>query len=382
MKRVNDVSSVLLRVGVRIRVKTSSMGIKLKVVCTLPPPPRPQPSDRGLSWSVHYSCSAATDGRLSRPPRTSRACPSSCDKRTLHLPQETSTAARDENGQGTDEQGDSNGEGGLDWLTSVATGNSTASVTSAQATEPSAAPAVNGSAIEDDDWLAVAKSTSQASRHKSHNSSPATRSSAAAAPAAPGGWMSSGKLGLPTGGGSDEGDAGETGDGSTNTKNRKKQPRKAASSAGGPTGWLGSGALGVPAEDGSDEEDVGDGDGGGGGGNGDGRGVGVTIETQTEDDIQAVTEKGAIEKDKAPKLPPWAKPWVPPPKPEVEPDDTPEVTSAPAEETKKQVTEKLWLIVAVAQLPAAVEPKHPEPTPSAPTMAYLLKHRPPSQGFR
>eukprot|EP00903_Cladosiphon_okamuranus_P006527 g6378.t1 len=247
--------------------------------------------------------------------------------------EKSATTARDERGQGANQQGDTNGEGGLDWLTNIAAGNSTPSATSAQSTMPSATPAVNGSNLEEEDWIAVANSTGQAKR-KAHNS-PETGSSAAAAPV-PGGWMSLGKLGLPTGDGSDEADAGKISGGSRKTK--KKKTRRSSSFAGGPAGWLGSGALGVPVDCLSDEDDVSDGDGGGGGGDGNGssRGVGVTIETQTDDDIQAVTEKGAIDKENAPKLPPWAKPWVPTPKPEVVPETAPEMTSALDEETDNQ----------------------------------------------
>lgn len=186
-----------------------------------------------------------------------------------------------------------------------------------------------------DDWLSIAKSGGQIKRKSPP--SPAARHSVAATQ---GGWMSSGRLGLPAGDSSDEGDVGTTGGGGGSTaaapakpKKHKKQAGRSSPTAGGPAGWLGSGALGVPAEDGSDEDDG----GGGGGGSDDGRGVGVTIETQTEDDIHAVTEKGTVEKEDAPKLPPWAKPWVPPPKPEVAPETAPEVASAPGGGTEKEV---------------------------------------------
>ena len=260
--------------------------------------------------------------------------------------QGASATAGDERGKGANEQANTNGDGGLDWLTKAATGSSKPSTTTpAQAAAPSAAPAVDGSCAEEDDWLAVAKSTGQTKR-KSHNS-PAAGSSVAVASAAPGGWMSSGKLGLPTGDGSDEDDAGKTGGGSAKAK-KKKQTRRASLSAGGPPGWLGSGALGVPAGGESDEDDVG---GGVGGGSGDARGVGVTIETQTDENIEAVTKGETVQKENAPKLPPWAKPWVPPPKPEVVPDAAPEVTSAPTEETGKQVMKALSLIIVAGKIP-------------------------------
>eukprot|EP00752_Nemacystus_decipiens_P017433 g15627.t1 len=253
--------------------------------------------------------------------------------------EETSATAGDASDQGANEQVDASCGCGLGWLTKFATGKSTSSSTSAEPTAASAAPAVNGSSAEDDDWLAAAKSTSQDKR-KSRNS-PAARSSVAAASAAPGGWMSSGKLGLSTGDGSDEDNAGNTG-GRSSKSRKRRQTRRASSSAGGPAGWLGSGTLGVPAVGGSDEDD-----GGGGGGSDEGHGVGVTIETQTEDDIEAVTKGGAVEKDNAPRLPPWAKPWVPPPKAEVVPDAATEVASAPTEETGKKEPEMPdWLTAA------------------------------------
>lgn len=179
--------------------------------------------------------------------------------------------------------------------------------------------AAANSPVEGDDWLAIAKSSSQTKRKSL--SGPAAGRSKAAAPAAPGGWMSSGKLGLSTGDESDEKNVDKAGGLATTTakpKKKKKQTKGPSSAAaGGPGGWLGSGALGVPTEDDEDDEDGG---GDGGVGSDDGRGVAVTIETQTEDDIEAVTERGAAEKASATKLPPWAKPWTPPPKPEVVPE--------------------------------------------------------------
>lgn len=250
--------------------------------------------------------------------------------------QETSATAGGEGGQGADEQVNTNGEGGLGWLTNVAAGNSTPLAASARASTPSSAPAAKSESddVQGDDWLTVAKSTGQTKR-TSHNG-PDTRSSVAAPSAAPGGWMSSGKLGAPTGNGSDENDTGRTGGGSTK---KKKPTRRSSSSMGGAAGWLGSGALGVPTEDESDKDDVGAGSGGGGDGS---RGVGVTIETQTEDDIEAVTKGGATESGNAPKLPPWAKPWVPSAEPKVVIDIPPEVTTAPTEEAGKKVTKLIY----------------------------------------
>eukprot|EP00752_Nemacystus_decipiens_P003979 g3644.t1 len=262
--------------------------------------------------------------------------------------EETSATAGDASDQGANEQVDASCGCGLGWLTKFATGKSTSSSTSAEPTAASAAPAVNGSSAEDDDWLAAAKSTSQDKR-KSRNS-PAARSSVAAASAAPGGWMSSGKLGLSTGDGSDEDNAGNTG-GRSSKSRKRRQTRRASSSAGGPAGWLGSGTLGVPAVGGSDEDD-----GGGGGGSDEGHGVGVTIETQTEDDIEAVTKGGAVEKDNAPRLPPWAKPWVPPSKAEVVPDAATEVASAPTEEAGKKEPEMPDWLAAAAGVSSQKDP--------------------------
>lgn len=191
-----------------------------------------------------------------------------------------------------------------------------------------------------DDWLAIAKSSGQAK--PLHN--PAARRSVAVP--APGGWMSSGKLGLSTEDGSDEDVAGKTsgggGSGSSGgnpipTKKKKKKEQLSVS-ASGPGGWLSSGALGVAVEDESDDDDDDDGGGPGGGDAGEnGRGVAVTIETQTEEDIESITKRGATEKANVPKLPPWAKPYVPPPKPETEPDAAPGKASAPREEVEKEV---------------------------------------------
>lgn len=218
--------------------------------------------------------------------------------------------------------------GGLSWLTKAA-GNpvpSTATPTGAL----SAAEPGSGS-----DWLSVAKSSGQ-TKSKPRVTAPAAN--ATAAPASPGGWMSSGKLGISTEDDSDQEDAGEVGGGpATATAKPKKKKKKKTEAASAPSvsgRWLGSGALGVPAGDESDDDDDDDDESDGGGGR---SGVGVTIETQTEDDIEAFTEGGAIEKENAPKLPPWAKPWVPPPKPEVVPDVAPEVTSALTGEADKQV---------------------------------------------
>ena len=157
-------------------------------------------------------------------------------------------------------------------------------------------------------WLTqAAGSPAPSTRHKSPQSTVASKKSNATPTGGGGGWMSSGKFGLPI-----EDDSDRDGDGGPKKPKKGKQAGGAVSAASGPGGWLGSGALGAPTGEESDEDDDGGGDGG--------RAVMVTTETQTEDDIEEVTKNGG-----ARKLPPWAKPWTPPPKPEVVPDAAPEV---------------------------------------------------------
>lgn len=221
--------------------------------------------------------------------------------------------------------GDEDGGGGLSWLTQAA--GSSVSGTAAPAA-PSSAPVDSGNdGLEAggglDDWLNVAKSSGQTKRKSVVT---------VAAPAATGGWMSSGKLGISTEDDSDQDDAGKTGGSGyavTKPKKKKKQAAQSPADTSGPGGWMSSSALGAPAEDESGDEDSGGGE--------THRGVGVTIETQTEEDIEAVTKSGATEKRNAPKLPPWAKPYVPPPKPEIVPDTPPEANSAPQGALEKQV---------------------------------------------
>lgn len=228
--------------------------------------------------------------------------------------------------------GDEDGGGGLSWLTQAA--GSSGSGTTAPAASSSVPVDSGNDGLEAggglDDWLNVAKSSGQTKRK-----SVAT----VAAPAATGGWMSLGKLGISTEDYSDQDDAGKTGGGGsavTKLKKKKKQAAQTSADTSGPGGWLSSGALGAPAEDESGDEDS-------GGGETD-RGVGVTIETQTEEDIEAVTKGGTTGKGNAPKLPPWAKPYVPPPKPEVVPVPPPEANSAPqgAPETQVLATVFHW----------------------------------------
>ncbi|CAM9691092.1 unnamed protein product, partial [Ectocarpus fasciculatus] len=194
----------------------------------------------------------------------------------------------------------SGGNDGLDWLTEAASTDTAA-----------AAPAAPSAP----DWLADAKSRGTT---KNNNSAKVAKRASIGSAAAPGGWMSSGKLGLSTGDGSDEEQADKTDRGSgmprKQKKKKKKQNRGSISAGGGPAGWLTSGALGAPAHDESDED---------GSDSDDGRPLMVTAETQTEDDIDEATKTA-----NGPKLPPWAKPWTPPsPEPEAEPDTAPEPPS-------------------------------------------------------
>ncbi|CAB1112512.1 unnamed protein product [Ectocarpus sp. CCAP 1310/34] len=228
----------------------------------------------------------------------------------------TGAVGMKERGPVTDEHGDgptSGGNDGLGWLTQAADSHKpSAAAVGIQST------AMVGSSDGDagTDWLAVATSSGQAKHNK--------RSSAVKRPfvgaAAPGGWMSSGKLGLPTGDGSDDNQAGKTsGSGGVAKPKKNKKARGSVSGTGGPGGWLSAGALGVPAKDESDEEE-------GSGGEKDRRGAAVNIETQTDNDIEAAT-RGAAEKGDTRKLPPWAKPYVPPdPTQEVVPDTAAEST--------------------------------------------------------
>lgn len=219
----------------------------------------------------------------------------------------------------------------VDWLAAAMKGKSPAVGTAKSAVEK---PDVQGGG---DDWLAVAKSTSRKKRESK------------ASPTAPAGsgWMLSGKLGLSVGDDSDEDIVGKTDEGgsvdkgsssgraTSKKKKKKKKTEQGSPTASGPAGWLSAGALGVPTEDSSGEES--DVSSRGGGGSVKGKGEAVTIETQTEEDIEAITEKGATEKANSPKLPPWAKPWIPPPKKEVAPDPAPETPSAPDKGAKDEV---------------------------------------------
>lgn len=219
--------------------------------------------------------------------------------------QESTNAVGEERDQQDGEA--SGGSDGLSWLTQAAS-NHTPSA--AATVVPSTGGVDSSDGDVGADWLAVAQSSGRAKHNK--RSSAVKRPSVGAA--APGGWMSSGKLGLATGDGSDDDQDGKTsGSGGAAKPKKKKKARGSVSAASGPGGWLSAGALGLSAQDESDEEE-------GGGGDDNRRGAAVTIETQTDDDIEAAT-RGAAEKGHTRTLPPWAKPYVPPdPIPEVVPD--------------------------------------------------------------
>lgn len=187
-----------------------------------------------------------------------------------------------------------------------------------------------------EDWLSVAKASGQKKNKPQANAPPAKR---AAAPAVPAGWMSSGKLGLPAddddedfAGKPSEGEGSAAAAAGASSRKKRKKARGSVSNASGPGGWLTSGALGVEPRGESDDDDDDAGDG-----QPTARGEGITIETQTEDDIEAVTKSGVVEKVGESKLPPWAKPHVPPPKTE-KVEDTPAETEE-AIATEKQVIE-------------------------------------------
>lgn len=155
---------------------------------------------------------------------------------------------------------------------------------------------------------------------------------AAVAPAAAGGWLTAGKLGVLTEDGNDDningGGGGGRGNAAETSATRKIKEGKvsipaAAPTPDGPGGWLTSGTLGVPVDDEIDQ-DIGGGDDGDSG-----RPTMVSGETQTEDDIE-----GVVKKELAPKLPPWVKRWTPPP--EVEVASTP--APATGEGSEKEVS--------------------------------------------
>lgn len=158
-------------------------------------------------------------------------------------------------------------------------------------------------------WLSAAtQSGGEQARSKPRRTSTVKPNGATPA-AAPGGWMTSGKLGVST---EDDGDENNDPNGSKGggaggaavgrkkaSRASKKKGKVSVPAASGPGGWLAAGSLGVPVDEESDEQEE-------GGGNG-GRAVMVTAETQTEEDIEGIVKRGD-----APKLPPWAKVWVPP----------------------------------------------------------------------
>jgi len=220
-------------------------------------------------------------------------------------------------------------DGGLSWVTETAGG------TDAATTPPTGTSSTAGVDLDSgNDWLAAITSDDQTKQKPRVTASSAK---ATASPAAPGGWMSSKTVGIPTEVDSAQETASKAGAGTSaastaaSTKPRKwKQGRVLESAARRIGGWLSPRSLGVPTENEKvdDEEEV---------GGGDYQGVRVTIETQTDDDIGTVTEREGSEEGGGSKLPPWAKPWVPSPKQQVAPNPAPEATSAPNGGTKKKV---------------------------------------------
>lgn len=246
------------------------------------------------------------------------------------------------------------GTGGLDWLALAATGNTSttnpdntlAAATSVTAGTVGATPARSpasgaaGAAVSDAsggggglDWLTAAKAGAQAGvgGAKTRRGSLKEARKASVSATAPGGWMTSGKLGVSTEDASDDDAAGgvKVDNGGTKKRGARESGKKAikeGKSAGGAGeaapaassgagGWLASGKLGVKLDD--EESDQGDAVD---------RGdtscpVMVSLETQTENDIE-----GIVKRENEPKLPPWAKRWTPPaPEPEeVPPEPTPE----------------------------------------------------------
>lgn len=185
---------------------------------------------------------------------------------------------------------------------------------------PAAEAGANGSG-GNLDWLTAATSSAQASVQHSHASMKAARK-ASVTVAAPGGWLASGTLGVSTENNSDE-DVGRSGGqrktgvaGGQTPKGTPAAVGAGAALVNGPGGWLSSGALGISTDDDADQ----DADGGSGShGRENGRPNMATEETQTEDNIEGIV-KGKAE----PKLPPWARRWTPAPEPEVVPDSLPE----------------------------------------------------------
>ncbi|CAM9451765.1 unnamed protein product, partial [Hapterophycus canaliculatus] len=206
-------------------------------------------------------------------------------------------------------KGDADG-GGLSWLVSVAGEPGTGASAPAASSPATDGVAADGGGPED--WLSVAKASDQNKRKQDVT---ATAAKASAAPAATGGWLSSGNLGISTkyGSDSDDDEITDRGAAAATKSKKRKQAKGSASTATGPAGWLASGALGAPAEDESDGDEEGS--------SRRSKPILVTIETQTDGDIEAIVERGDV-----PKLPPWAKPYVPPPKPKDVPNVAAEAT--------------------------------------------------------
>lgn len=214
-------------------------------------------------------------------------------------------------GAGIKEQGDTSG--GLDWLTKMAAGSSACPTTAGPNVLPThATPEMSEEQNEGEglSWLTSVTSGNAQAKTTRSLGAPLTNSikpKSIATAAAPGEWMTSAKLDL----GSDvEGNyssatvdgsvkAKKMGEGSTKAQARKGKKVPQDPDTSGPGGWLTSGTLGISADDKSDVEDQED--------TGDGK-VLVSIETQTDDDIEVIVERG-----RELKFPPWAKQWIPPP---------------------------------------------------------------------
>lgn len=204
------------------------------------------------------------------------------------------------------------------------------------ARSPAAGAAAGAAASDPDgggsglDWLTVAGAQVGVRGATTRHDSPKEARKDSVPATAPGGWMTSGKLGVSTEDVSDDDAAGGVkvdnggakkrgvGERDKSTAKGKKtvgDAGEAPAAASGAGGWLASGTLGVKLDD--EESDQGDAVN-----RGDTSGPAmVSLKTQTEDDIE-----GIVKRENEPKLPPWAKRWIPPaPEPEeVLPESPPE----------------------------------------------------------
>lgn len=230
----------------------------------------------------------------------------------------------------------------MDWLTQAVTGTTGAATTSpdgvlaAALTEgPIATQTTTGEGSCGLDWLAAATALSDNAKTVQRPARTAQKLlPSKAGPAAPGGWMTSGKLGIST---TDDSDAidegGGSGDGATSGKaagaQKKTEKTDAAALArSGPGGWLSLGAFGVQVEDRKDE-DAADGSRPSNGGRHPDM---VSGETQTDDDIEEIVKRGG-----APNFPPWAKRWSPPPEPVVKPEPSAESSGVAQARSEERV---------------------------------------------